>query len=492
MSAPNLLAENVRMLGRATASVFSAGSKLASKVLDRPSKRIALALFVTSFPLTAAIAAFTSVPSDAEKILRDSQTLIETPLSLPALEKNRETLTEFHSAIVRTTSVRRGDTLATVFSRLDIADSAAAKFLRQQKAGQNLFNKAGNTYLRAKIGDGRQLLALNIFFEGKNGVNLLTSISRTDNGSFQVSESDFSYEKEQRMAAGTVTTTLEQAALEQGIPEDIIAQVPIAFEKFFAAGNSVAPGDSFRVIYEQLFLNGEFVRTGKILVMSIHHDGKDIESFWADDGSRNGDYYSLNGKSNRLAFIRVPVDGAHISSKFMPIRRHPITGVLRPHMGTDFAAMRGNKIYASADGVVSRRAFNANGYGNYLMIRHDKERVSVYGHMSRIARGITEGTRVQKGQIIGYVGSTGLATGPHLHYELRQNGRQVNPMKAPFPEKDTLTQPELAKLLADARLLTVRLAMLSRLQTARPELAPEKNSVIIPAGVPAPELEKGS
>ncbi len=475
------------------AGVFCA--KTAGRFFASPSRRVALTLAFSVLPLTGAIATLTSGPSDYEKNLRNSQTLIETPLSIPILEERMSEFAPLRAAFVSTTPVMNGDTLAKVFARLGIEDEAAAKFIRQQPVGQMLFSSPKSLHLQAKVSSDHKLQALNIFAEDPKDPrkNLLTRIALTTKGTFSATESAFAFDVEQNMSAGTVKTTLAEAAQEQGVPEAVIAQMPLVFEKFFSQGNVLEAGDSYRVIYEELFLGGEFVRTGKILAMAINHKGRDIESFWAADGSRSGNFYSLDGKTNRQTFIRMPVQGGHVTSPFMTLRRHPITGVLRPHLGTDFGAQKGNEIYAASDGIVSRRAYNEKGYGNYLIIRHDENRSSVYGHMSRIVPGVVEGSRVKKGQIIGYVGSTGLATGPHLHYELRFGGRQINPLKVDYPEKDKLSSNEHARLLSEARLLTARLAMLNRLQTAQPLLTSElPDSSGAPQVVIPTDADKGS
>ena len=486
MPATNLLAKNVRGLGRFLTASGTGCVHAAGRVLASPSRRVALAVFIGVFPLTGAIAALTSGPSDLEKNLRNSQTLIETPLSVPVFEGAMSEASSADIAFINTTALRRGDTLSTVFARLGIDDEAAGRFIRQQKTGQTLFSTPKSVHLQAKVSSDRKLQSLKIFVEDKNpsSKNTLTSIVRNSKGGFSATESGFTFEVQQNMSAGSVTTTLEEAAREQGVPQSVIDQMPIAFEKFFSLGNQLTPGDSFRVIYEELFLGGEFVRAGKILAMAVNHKGRDVESFWAADGTPSGNFYALDGKTSRQTFIRVPVEGSHLTSPFMALRKHPITGVLRPHLGIDYAALKGNRIYAASDGVVTRRAYNEKGYGNYLIITHDANRSTVYGHMSKIAPGINEGTRVKKGQVIGYVGMTGLATGPHLHYELRFAGNQINPLKAPYPEKDVLTSSEHARLLSAARLLTARLAMLNRLQTTQPAAPAEASEVRIMNGAP--------
>ena len=267
------------------------------------------------------------------------------------------------------------------------------------------------------------------------------------------------------MRAGIVHDNLVDSALAVGVPEEIAKVMPLAFERAINNGLKITDGDDFRIINERLYMEGDFVRNGKILAVSVTHLGNNYESFWAADGTRSGSFYGLDGISNRTTFIRVPVEGARVTSSFMPMRRHPVTGVLRPHQGTDFGAPRGNEIYAAADGVISRRAFDKRGFGNYLMIKHDDSRTTLYGHMSRIAKDMKVGTHVKRGQVIGYVGATGLATGPHLHYALRVNNRQVNPLKTRIPDKEQLTPEEKQQLLADARPLMTRLAMLNRIQS---------------------------
>ena len=174
------------------------------------------------------------------------------------------------------------------------------------------------------------------------------------------------------------------------------------------------------------------------------------EAFWFSDGPHPGSFYTLDGRSASQTFLRVPLDIKDVSSEFAPLRRHPVTGVLRPHNGTDLRAPQGSRVLAAADGRVTKVAYEAKGYGNYVQIDHGLGRTTLYAHMRRVQKGVRPGVLVKKGQLIGLVGRTGLATGPHLHYELMIDGVQINPATADLPDTENLSAYQLAQLRARA------------------------------------------
>lgn len=470
MSAPSILAKNLRSVGKALLWLSRTALEQWGRLIHSPYRRVCLGAAFSILPISVSIAAFSLAPDDVEKNLRASQKMVETSIPMSSIADRINVVTTHRLVTTHTTYLRRNDTLNAIFSRLDINDTAAQRFIRQQPLARTLVSPREGVYVQAKVSADQQLQSMKIFLESRsiNGEDKVVKIVKRTKG-FAISSAPFRYETQQGMATGIVKTTLADAAREHGVPEKVIEQFPQAFERFFSHGNKLIAGDSFRLIYERKFLDGEFVRTGKVLAMAITHQGQSYETFWAEDGTRDGGYYNLDGSTNQLAFIRVPVEGARVTSSFMPMRRHPVTGILRPHQGTDFGAPKGNRIYAAADGVVTRRRFNEGGFGYYIMITHDESRVTLYAHMSKIMPHIQVGTRVRRGEVVGLVGATGLATGPHLHYELRVNERQVNPLKTPIPDKEELTTEELEDLLADARVLTARLALLNRLQTAQPQ-----------------------
>ena len=495
MSAPSILAKNLRSVGKALLWLSRTALEQWERLIHSPYRRVCLGAAFSLLPISVSIAAFSLAPDDVEKNLRASQKMVETSIPMPAIAEQINVVTTHRFVATHTTYLRRTDTLNAIFARLDINDPAALRFIRQQTMSRALVSPREDVYVQAKVSADQKMQSMKIFLESRsaNREDTVVKIVKRGKG-FTISSAPFRYETQQGMATGIVKTTLNDAAREHGVPDKVIEQFPMAFERFFSRGNKLEVGDTFRLIYERKLLDGEFVRTGKVLAMAITHKGQSHESFWAEDGTRDGGYYKLDGTTNQLAFIRVPVEGARVTSSFMPMRRHPVTGILRPHQGTDFGAPKGNKIYAAADGVVTRRRFNEGGFGYYIMITHDDSRVTLYAHMSKIMPHIQVGTRVRRGEVVGLVGATGLATGPHLHYELRVNDRQVNPLKTPIPDKEELTTEELEDLLADARVLTARLALLNRVQTAQPQPAqePQADAVQLTSetSTPAPNKKK--
>ncbi|MBM6929134.1 peptidoglycan DD-metalloendopeptidase family protein [Parasutterella secunda] len=469
MSAPSILAKNLRAIGQGLCLVVRGCAHSWSTVVKSPYRKLVLGITFGVLPASVAIATYTAYPSDDEQIARSLQTEIVAPLPIPAIADQITVVTTPSAVTTHTTMIRVNDTLGAIFSRLNIEDAALLRFIRGQTLAQPLSTPREGVYVQAKVTANQKAQTLKIFLEARsaNQQNSVVTVTRRGDR-FVIHSEPFVYETQQAMRAGIVKGNLIDSAKAVGVPDEIAKRMPIALERAINNGLDITDGDDFRIIFERQFMEGDFVRNGKILAVSLTHQGKNYESFWAEDGTRNGGFYNLDGTSSRTTFIRVPVEGARVTSSFMPMRRHPVTGVLRPHQGTDFGAPRGNKIFAAADGVISRRSFDKRGFGNYLMIKHDDSRTTLYGHMSRIAQGMKVGTRVKRGQVIGYVGATGLATGPHLHYELRVNNRQVNPLKTNIPDKEFLTSEEKQQLLADARPLVTRLAMLNRIQSVKP------------------------
>ena len=469
MSAPSILAKNLRAIGQGLCLVVRGCAHSWSTVVKSPYRKLVLGITFGVLPASVAIATYTAYPSDDEQIARSLQTEIVAPLPIPAIADQITVVTTPSAVTTHTTMIRVNDTLGAIFSRLNIEDAALLRFIRGQTLAQPLSTPREGVYVQAKVTADQKAQTLKIFLEARsaNQQNSVVTVTRRGDR-FVIHSEPFVYETQQAMRAGIVKGNLIDSAKAVGVPDEIAKRIPLAFERAINNGLDITDGDDFRIIFERQFMEGDFVRNGKILAVSLTHQGKNYESFWAEDGTRNGGFYNLDGTSSRTTFIRVPVEGARVTSSFMPMRRHPVTGVLRPHQGTDFGAPRGNKIFAAADGVISRRSFDKRGFGNYLMIKHDDSRTTLYGHMSRIAQGMKVGTRVKRGQVIGYVGATGLATGPHLHYELRVNNRQVNPLKTNIPDKEFLSSEEKQQLLADARPLVTRLAMLNRIQSVKP------------------------
>ncbi len=252
--------------------------------------------------------------------------------------------------------------------------------------------------------------------------------------------------KSGRIPSGGV---FSQAGVEAGIPIGTVYEVInlLAFEIDFE--RDIQPGQEFVVLYEENLLDGQVIDGGRIVEVSFdtHLDrrGK-LKMYRFEKNNGKFGYYDDEGKGAIKSLKRTPIDGASVSSEFSRHRKHPVLGFTRAHKGVDFRASTGTKIPAAGAGKVVARGYN-KGHGNFIKLRHANGFQTLYGHMSRFQKGVNVGTSVAQGQIIGYVGSTGLSTGPHLHYEIIKNGVHVNPMTVTFPRIDDLTATQKAKFL---------------------------------------------
>lgn len=243
-------------------------------------------------------------------------------------------------------------------------------------------------------------------------------------------------------AEGRIHSSLYVAGVEAGLQQSTLADLIHIFSFDVDFQRDIRQGDEFALMFEEYRDDGgRMVKSGNVLVAEMMLSGQKTRLYRYKTKDGRIDYYDAKGKSVRKALLRTPIDGARISSGFGK-RRHPILGYTRMHKGLDFAARRGTPIYAAGDGVVDF-AGRKGGYGKYVRIRHTGTYKTAYAHMHRYGKGVRTGRRVRQGQIIGYVGSTGRSTGPHLHYEVHKNGRQVNPRSIKLPSGRKLTGTEL-------------------------------------------------
>ena len=287
------------------------------------------------------------------------------------------------------------------------------------------------------------------------------SVTRADQG-FNANIVENPLEVEERMLRGTVESSLYVAVNQVGGTDRLAVSLADVFKYDIDFVNSVQPGDSFVVAHEQQYKDGEFVRDGDILAAEFVNAGRTYRAVRYVSPDGRADYYSPDGRPVRKAFLRYPVDYGRISSGFSSARRHPVLNRVRAHKGIDFAAPTGTPIKAAGTGRVVSRGRNG-GYGNAIVLAHSNGVTTLYGHMSRFAKGLTVGERVQQGEVIGYVGMTGLASGPHVHYEYRVNGVHKNPARVTIAKAD----PIPASLMADFQAKTAPL--LARLDTPAAE-----------------------
>ena len=286
------------------------------------------------------------------------------------------------------------------------------------------------------------------------------SVTRPD-GVFSANIVENPLETSEHTLRGTVDSSLYVAVNGAGGTNRLAVELADVFQYDIDFVNQAQPGDSFIVAYEQQFQDGEFVRDGDILAAEFVNTGKAYRAVRYVGPNGKADYYTPDGRPVRKAFLRYPVDYARISSGFSLARRHPVLNRVRAHKGIDFAAATGTPIKAAGAGRIVSRG-RKGGYGNAVELAHNNSITTLYGHMSRFAKGQKVGDRVSQGQVIGYVGMTGLASGPHVHYEYRVKGVHKNPARVTVPKAD----PIPASLMADFKAQTAPL--LARLDPAVP------------------------
>ena len=375
------------------------------------------------------------------------------------------------ASIGRTVEVRRGDTLMKLLVDAGIARPEAHQAInalrevyspRALKPGQSIH------LILDPPDDGRgapgpRLAALNLRPDLERDIHVERS-AVTDGFSARAVARPLS--RELTAAAGLIDSSLFVAGKSAGVPPAILAELIRAFSYDVNFQREIQPGDRFSVIYESYYdRSGQLAKTGPLLTAKMILSGKPLEVFRFTSADGDTDYYDATGKSVRKALLRTPVDGARISSRF-GMRRHPVQGYSKMHRGVDFAAPSGTPIYAAGSGVVER-AGRFGAYGKYLRIKHKSGYKTAYAHMSRIAKAMRSGIRVAQGQVVGYVGSTGRSTGPHLHYEVLMGDQQINPLKVKLAAGEQLKGDDLVVFgLARVDLDYSRRVLLGELQVA--------------------------
>jgi murein DD-endopeptidase MepM/ murein hydrolase activator NlpD len=282
------------------------------------------------------------------------------------------------------------------------------------------------------------------------------TVAKTWDGGFRARETISQFEREMVRASGNITASLYVDALEAGATDRIVVELAGVLAYAIDFQRSIREGDEFDILFERFVdEEGDIARTGDILYARYDGRGDAMDFFRFETPDGIVGYYSGDGESAQRLLMLTPINGARLSSHFGR-RRHPVLGYTRNHNGTDFAAPRGTPILASGNGVVER-ADRFGSFGNYTRIRHANGYKTIYAHQNRFARGIRQGSTVQQGQVIGYVGTTGRSTGPHLHYEVHQGGNAVNPMTLDLPTGRTLTADEVALFQTERdRIIAIR------------------------------------
>lgn len=431
---------------------------LSQKPVSNPgNRRLRWLLAISSVPLFGIVAAFGIAPQTAP--INVQITEVVQNLELPELQEVAST-----QPMWQADQIRRDDTLDTLLTRVNIRNPEAVAYLHQAREANGLATqlRPGRTILTKTTADGT-LLELQFLIDSNHGL----FVSKTDNG-YTAEEKPLVVETRSIMKSAEIQSSLFAATDAADIPDQIALQLANIFSSEIDFNLDLRKGDRFNVVYETAFSNGELIKTGRILSTEFVNAGKAYSAVLYRDAQGHENYYTPEGKSLQKAFLRSPLEFSRISSGFSLARFHPILNTWRAHKGVDYAAPIGTQVKAVADATVAFVG-KQNGYGNVVMLQHAGGITTVYGHLSRFAAGLSKGQRVPQGNPIGYVGMSGMATGPHLHYEFRVHGEHRDPLKVALPTAVPLNSATMADFRKQTQPLLTQLDLLRKTSIASAE-----------------------
>ena len=348
--------------------------------------------------------------------------------------------------------VSSGESLNIILEKYEIPKLEIKKIKKELSKKKNLNNLKINQLIKFTIDKGNQKKVINFFFPISR-TKKIQLVRNLKNDNFETKEITKNLNKKIIFKEGKISQSLYRSAIKSNILPNIIVEFARIYGFQVDFQRDIRKNDAYQIIYE-IFQDedGKIFETGKIIFANLILSGQENSLYLFIDKKKNGEHYDLNGKSVRKALMKTPINGARLSSSF-GMRKHPILGFNKMHKGTDFAAKEGTPIMASGDGKIIRARWCGGG-GNCIKIKHNSTYSTVYAHLSKFASGIKEGVRVKQGRIIGYVGSTGMSTGPHLHYEVIENKKKINSQKLKLPSGKTLSGEnrklfEVAKIKID-------------------------------------------
>jgi len=341
--------------------------------------------------------------------------------------------------------VQPGDNLSLIFSRLQLDANDLQEIMSLGTKTKPLLNLYPGQELRFYLTNGREVDKLVYQI---NHSDTLT-VSRLDEGGYQALIAKKPVDIRTAFASGIIRDSLFASAQKTGLDTRVILELAEIFAWDIDFSLDIQPNDEFNILYEEQWTGDKKLRAGNILAAEFINNGKKYQAVRYIDKEGTPGYYNPNGMSLRKAFLRSPVKFGRVSSHFNLSRRHPILHRIRAHKGVDYAAARGTPIRAVGDGKIISIA-KQNGYGNVIELQHGEAYTTLYAHMDRFAQRLRKGSRIKQGQIIGYVGSTGLATGPHLHYEFRIHGVHKNPLTVQLPRSLPIAAEDKRQFIAHA------------------------------------------
>ncbi len=413
-------------------------------------------LMVAALPFFGVVAAFGIAPDTVPEPV-ELQHVVED-IALPAaMPSPAAEISRFW----REERILRGDTVASILARLSVNDPEALSYLLQAKDVRSLYQLIPGRSIRVVTTQEGRLESL--AYVNTDGRRL--TVARNENG-FSATEEVPQTEQWVMQSSGEIESSLFGATDAAGIPEMVATQIAEIFSSDIDFHRDLRRGDRFSVIYEALAADGEFVGFGRVLAAEFVNQGRTFRAvFFRDDEGRNG-YYTPDGRNMRKAFLRSPIEFSRVTSGFSNSRFHPVLKAWRAHKGIDYGASTGTRVRVTADGFVTF-AGRKGGYGNVVIVRHPNGYTTLYAHLSGFAQGIRPGKRIIQGEVVGLVGSTGLATGPHLHYEFHVNGVHQNPMRLAMPPGPPINEQSRSAFQDTALPLFSRLDMLRNTDLAR-------------------------
>ncbi|HET8941954.1 MAG TPA: peptidoglycan DD-metalloendopeptidase family protein [Rudaea sp.] len=337
----------------------------------------------------------------------------------------------------RTVSVKPGQTVDSIFRDAGVSGAQLHELMQDPNNAQALrYIRPGDEFAFSRDADG-VLQALRFDRDDKNQVEV-----KFDDDGLHQNVRTHALEYRRHIAHGVLQGSLFDAAERAGMSDAMVMKLADVFKFDIDFIKDIRAGDTFTVIYDDVYRDGAYLHCGEIIAAEFVNHGHRFTAYRYTLADGSASYYSEDGRPLQKSLLRTPVKFSRISSRFSLARHHPILGYTRAHKGVDYAAPKGTPIHAAGDGVIRFRGWE-HGYGRFVLIRHTGEYSTAYGHMSAFAKGLHIGSRVRQGDVIGYVGMTGLATGPHLHYEVRVFGKQRNPLTMTMPKPQPLPATQL-------------------------------------------------
>jgi murein DD-endopeptidase MepM/ murein hydrolase activator NlpD len=384
-------------------------------------KKLRWFLTVSTMPLLGVVTAFGLVPSN--NLGLNTEKIVIEQLALPKTTSNEIANTTFW----HTERAQPGYTVDELLQRLNVKDAAASNYLRNSADARAFRKLSADKEVQAETDTTGALISLS--YLGEQGVKV---VIKKQGDTFTAKTVAAQLEKRLFVRTGEIKTSLYAATDAAGMPEAAADQLTQIFSGDVDFHHDLKPGDRFTAVYEMTYSNGALVKAGQIQAAEFINQGHAYRAVRFQTDASHSDYYTPEGKSLKKAFLRSPIAFSRVSSGFTISRFHPVLNTWRAHKGVDFAAPTGTPVKATANGLVSFVG-KQNGYGNVIMLKHQSNVSTVYGHLSRFANGLHNGQRITQGDVIGYVGMTGLASGPHLHYEYKIDGQQRDPLRVALP-----------------------------------------------------------